>query len=261
MQTTKSKKRKDEVVPPEEEPKTKPKRFRALTFSKRKIGSNEGTGAVSRSCEAGQTGICLECTKQLTEKNAITTIQKEKKIEKKNEKVPLIQRLKIVSVTSSNNDKSRNSIGTMMARPLPREVVVIEGECTESDDSVSENNTMELYKECSELGFDGISTRSTMGKKVPARFTFDGIAPSASSGCESNAEGVAGSVGSEILDDLKKTEEVSLNDDASKPPKGLRSRRGTASSASELSIELSESDFRKTCGEEDKHNVFSPTRA
>jgi hypothetical protein len=270
VQTTKSKKKKEEVLP-KKEPKNA-KGFRALTsLSTRRVGSNDNVGIISGSLVASQTNICLECTKKSKEKDTTTTQN-----ERKKEKVPLFKRLTVVSATSSISDKSRprmkhyfNRSGVI--RPLPREVVINGNIPVE---------TFEHFRECSELGFDGISPRSTMDKMVPTRFTFDGIAPSESSGCDSNAMVVSdNSDGSEaaILNDLKDTEQSSVNDNTSRVksqslrsntegllepkdrPKGMRERTRTAST--EMSIELSESDFYKTCGKKEKHSFFSLTKA
>ena len=120
----------------------------------------------------GDDALCAKCLKMnmtaATSQNELpspTCHRPKPKRTNKRRKLPIIERLRIVRVSSASiSDRSRRrkcrpKRNSETAGPLPNEV----------------------YVEQSLLGFDGISPRKTMLKKIPTRFTFDDVVPSSSS--------------------------------------------------------------------------------
>jgi hypothetical protein len=176
--------------------------------------------------------------------------------------VSLLQRLKVFQA-------SRSDRISVPEKPFPTEVIVE----NDGDDDVPGAATV-----FSELGVDGLLSASTVEKQTPTRFTFDGIVPSKSSLDEIDVppgytvptrdfhhEEVAAPA---ILEGLEyeiddESEPDAVGDDElmkilSQYDTGRKERCRSAST--ELSIELSESQYLRNCeaAAEDKFKIFSP---
>jgi hypothetical protein len=237
--------------------------IRALTPLSRRADSidddscSKTTVQTESTSSTGEKVLCLKCKMKTGE---LQTNLPEPKSKKK--KRPIIERLRVIKAsTSSLSDQSRkrkcrSSRCNRIVGPLPNEVYI---EQQHSDEYVTESTA---------LGFDGISPSSTLTKRVPTRFTFDDVVPSNSSfETEASDSGALDQRGSAILTDLKVSEnggpakDSQFHELSSKyAVQPQRERTVTASTIfSEMDIELSESDFHKAAGMDEKLKIFSPS--
>ena len=113
---------------------------------------------------------CMECWENSKRSEVL-------KHEEKKEKVPFAERCRVINAGSSTSDRESGS-----AEPLPKEISIrVEGY---TDENLTEIKFQD-YTGSSGQGFEGILTSPTRQKIVPKHFTFDGIVPSVSSGCDS----------------------------------------------------------------------------
>lgn len=180
------------------------------------------------------------------------------KIGQPKKEVPLLQRLKVINASRAFSPK----------KPLPKEVIV------ENDDGDGVIAAVTVF---SELGVDGLLSASTVEKFAPMKFTFDGIVPSQSSLDEIDIPPTY----TVPVRDFHEEEETAPTilegleyelDDESVPGamgdeellkvlvQGYARTERCRSTNTELSIELSESQYLRNCEEavEDKFKIFSP---
>lgn len=175
--------------------------------------------------------------------------------------VPLLERLRVIKASGCSGS-------TTPQKPLPEEVIV------DNDDGILGESTV-----LSELGVDGLTSVCTADKRRPMTFTFDGVVPSRSSLDEFDAppEHIypmepsdslqQGLDASKILDGLEYEHDeesgpvhhvepivVCLESDV----KARERCPSTATTSSEMSIELSESQYLSHCEVDKKYMIFSP---
>jgi hypothetical protein len=236
--------------------------LRALTtLSKRVDSSDDATCSTASSSllrsEPNQTKsakkiMCYDCSQKSTQQDgAVCNVERK-------EEIPILQRLKVVKAANDSSESGG-------VRMLPREVVVVGAENTTTDNSESAS---ELYTETSELGFDGISPSSMMDKKVPTRFTFDGIVPSKSSGDGddvreseniSSDESETGTILNDLAESERSERKLKHTSQQMTKEKNLILYWNRTISTSEMSIEFSEADHFRTCGREEKDNISTRT--
>lgn len=174
------------------------------------------------------------------------------------QEVPLLQRLRVVKATGCSNVMTPQ-------KPLPQEVIV------ENEDDVLGAATV-----FSELGVEGIPSDCTADRRRPMKFTFDGVVPSRSSLDETDTPTEKIDFDADdhhealnILDGLEyENDETSLPLEESEQmnvisqgdAKARERCSSTGTTTSEMSIELSESQYLRSCGVgvDAKYNIFSP---
>lgn len=180
---------------------------------------------------------------------------------KRKKEVPLLERLRVVKASGCTGS-------TTPQKPLPEEVIV------DNDDDILGDATV-----VSGLGVDGLASICTAEKRRPMAFTFDGVVPSRSSLDEFDAppehiypiepsESVQqGLDASKLLDGLEYEQDDELGPVQPEEPMSsclesdVKTRErcsSTATTSSEMSIELSESQYLRNCDVDKKYMIFSP---
>ena len=181
IRTSKAKKNNSSVSP--EKNSSVVSTIQSLTpFSRKVDSSSEEETSSKETVQTGRTSsgstdvktLCGKCQKMNSMPTTITIGEdasqpKKKKnvATNKRRKLPIIERLRIVKVSSASISEERSRRRKCRHK-------------RNSETTVGPPPT-EVFIEHSQLGFDGISPSSTMPLKVPTRFTFDDVIPSNSS--------------------------------------------------------------------------------
>ncbi len=219
-------------------------------------------------------GVLIDKSKNFTNENQqfVTPSSKDRDHENHmhsaKKEVPLLQRLRVIKASGCSHIMTPQ-------KPLPQEVIIGNND---DDDALGARTVF------SDLGVDGIPSMSTADRRRPVKFTFDGVVPSRSSLDETDSHPEEITVGqgcfereeevdrtrypTAILDGLEyeidapvsPTYDVAMKVIYDNDVKGRERCPSAGTTSSELSIELSESQYLRICEAEvdEKYNIFSP---